>query len=1353
MDANDIATVFPIELRHEPAPPSTSSSDFLLSSFPEIEFQDCSAYVNFDAIKHRAVENSQAYTSSAHKDSNALSLGKRRVADEDNSSRKHARVSDGLLHVASTSCRFLVVPRGEYARDKVEALEKFSAEHGESTILRPDQISLIQTVPFGKDVEEGSLIHNGIKIEGKDGVGYIVLPVVNSDKVAWERSPHRFTNGAWLLSAVHLCHGHADGKLHESNQLLCLEASLVLSERKENGLDIQSSTITLEVHFSLYLNLSGLRYPISPLISSHVHRLIRFGFPNDDEERQIRLHDEFSARDVYSALKSSKLPPLEAVQSSQLNAAMFPFQRRSVHFMLGREGKQIIGKDEDGGVLLGPVDGQMASDGVRYVGIWWQQLADGLYYSPLLCKFAFHAHETLQDHVSGGILAEEMGLGKTVEVYALVLLNSDEERSTLPPYEDKNLDVIVSPTKSTLIVSPEVLRQQWLDEASLHAPGLRAFSYRGYKDAAKHIPAGKSWAEFARQFDVIVVSYDVLRKEVNVARKAPQRFMRHDRKYERPRSFLIQLAFHRVVMDEVQLVGHASAAETVSMIARRHSLAVSGTPIKQLSDLKSLFNFLRVPGPLFTERDWARVVSPPLLPSLSAALSLLATRHSKPQVQNEMILPQQTRILVPIKFTAIESAFYRDIFQRGRHTLGIDTLSDPSKPALLRYLQSHFADDVGQLRSIVLALRQACTHPQISTHGGRGNVLATSQSIRSMDEVLVIMIEGTISEYESTWHTLVQKRIDRAILLLQKKEFEGRHDIARAMLQSVRPDIEAHIATVKSDLKKAYRIGPLYRFDKGEIEIEGALDDGPLDFDPTSVLTGSVSQNGHQKSQEEREGEHEMAEKKLHRARHVTTIRSRLRNFLEQLHRSDHILGNVFFQMGEKARAETKTESTKNGHAHPMESSSCQEIVNGQADEWSAIDKAKEEAKQTTQEKSHDPVSTARQLEFLKEQEDAAYNRAEDVRQELLKESRKVVEQSLKAWQRNAISFDLLEIESHAHFGSGGLRTNREFDMLVGLEEKLNENAKVVFEWRQEILVRLQKAVSRDVSAEDENDDQYQENLDAQAEAEALLEMFRVLLSEREYMLTGVKLEGTLGRPQLYAQLEREVPQFEKLQRRLLLWEAQGGSEVAARPLAKDDYMPTDQELVVMRQQLEHLRKLEKQKNRVAISFEAKAAEDRNRRKPVQMEAEGQEEITFGDFKPFEIIVRELRDVIQSVDGREEAAIARLGMEKARQLVAKQRQYLEKLKRESSSFSVVWNARAAYFKQIQELSDQVGDIQTTDVDRDMKQTEKEEVQLRQRESVSAGRLRYLRAIEEEAQTTSDDTETEFARNCRKCARA
>lgn len=1298
--------VLPIQLRHVGSPSDLAAPPLKEVAFPEAEFEDCSSYIDLDLFQ--------------------LSKGKRRSSFEveDNS-------DDDVIFVKSTNDKRKAVPKGKsslkmsriQAPSIAETVCRFQAYISDDCHLDTDELCnnaadiayLTTSSRPGSDDE--SFLSRALELYNSEDRLIASLPVVNTDLFPSERDPHRLSNGTWLESLVALC-GRVVAK-PDSSKGLSMSASVKVDRitRPQELLGMQ--LITLSLNLRIYFYWESFSESATPANAEQIHRVMRFCYPNDEVEELIRSHDSVSASLIYSLLPSSQWPAQEEVQPMALHPSLFPFQRRSVNFLLGREGKKIARIDEDGEVHLEDVAGVVNHKAVGQIGLLWQQIDHELYYSPLLGKVTDRIAATRENDVAGGILAEEMGLGKTVEVLALVLLNPDESRSDLPAYYDDEQELSISPTKTTLIVAPETLRQQWIDEIALHAPSLRTFSYLGYKEAIASMPEGSTWQDWSKRFDIIVVSFDTLRKEINVARKAPSRSRRFERKYERQRCPLIQLDFHRVIMDEVQLVGHSSAAETVSMIERRYSLAVSGTPVKTFKDLKSLFHFLRI-LPRSQEKYWDRLQDPSMLPTLKDCFNMLATRHTKAQVKSEMTLPLQTRVLVPITFTAIESAFYRDIYSLALQSLGVDPTTFSSSQSLLDSLRARFGEDMNQLHGSLVSLRQACTHPQIAGTMSRSNnyhggtALGTSNTIRSMDEVLTIMIEGTRADQALVYLQSLRKRINRAVLLLQDKKNEARLDIAREMLKAVIPQTNDCIAEVERDMQRAKYVGPLYRFTKSEVESntrENSIAPTPEEAD--DVVVQVAPSRG--KTQLEREKEEEVNEKKTHQRHHFTALNTRWRFFTEELHRAHHFLGNVYYQLGEAKKAPD---------SRPID-----------------VDEPASEM---------DTTEVSPEVAALKKQEDDAYNAAEEVRQRLLRQARRVVDNALPALDKTPVNFPLEKLFEDVELGQSGIYTVATFDRAEATQDLLSAQTELLLKWRQEILKRIRMPVSRDVSDEDENDDQYQENLDAQSEAEVFTEMYRLLLNEREYLLTGIRIEGSISRPALYIELERHFKTKERLEQ-LRLDDPQ--NENVLRQLER---APTEAEESAMSLQLEHFRRLEQERKEVLQSYnfdESKYEESVGSEDEYDEEGNSEDEFmeNIGKKKltangpmirqemTLDTIIRDIRDkMLRMEEVPEEVAIAKSGIEKIRRLISSQKVLNEKMKREHNLMMILYNARSAYFKHIQQLSDHVGDIITSDIHRELQSLEQEEVNLKKRMETIAGRLRYLSAIEEEEGAADDE---------------
>lgn len=230
---------------------------------------------------------------------------------------------------------------------------------------------------------------------------------------------------------------------------------------------------------------------------------------------------------------------------------------------------------------------------------------------------------------------------------------------------------------------------------------------------------------------------------------------------------------------------------------------------KDVIDMASLlppYRFLRVPGPLWTGPQWKRFLSPTLLPTVKRMLTVIATRHTKAQVTREMELPLQVRTLVPIEFNNIESAFYSDVWHGVLAELGLDERGAPRT--------NEWQLDVFLMRAQLLRLRQVCTHPQVVTRSLTG--LGAGSNLRSIDQVLAVMIEHNEQEVSYSHLSLVQKQIRRVLLILAQKDAENRLETCRAHLEELCKETTRHVEDARTGIKMADTRGALYQFDKSE---------------------------------------------------------------------------------------------------------------------------------------------------------------------------------------------------------------------------------------------------------------------------------------------------------------------------------------------------------------------------------------------------------------------------------------------------------------------------------------------------------------------------------------------------------
>ena len=1005
---------------------------------------------------------------------------------------------------------------------------------------------------------------------------------------------------AWCLTALSLSILHVDAHLawHDHDVRLCVDV----------------------------FTTSDCFRPQLPDIADQLRAVVehanKMDLPHVDEVGGAALvYESLCRREMCS---ETRMPPCE--QPRALLAHLLPFQRRSVSFLLEREAPAAERQS-------------LRSE----CGPWWIRVHASLYFHLLTGAMTTEAALAAADPIRGAILAEEMGLGKTIEVLALILEHTSRHRHELPSYWDAANEAQVQPVGTTLIVSPETLRRQWLDELAMYAPSLRVYSYTGHKAAAED--AGSSWGDWASRWDVMVVSFETLARDLAASHAAPVRMLRQPSKYERPRSPLVQLEFWRVVMDEAQLVG-GNAARTMGMIRRQCSLAVSGTPVRRLADLRTSLWFLGL-APAGPPRLWKRILSAAWAPYVGRVLYDVGIRHTKAQVAPEMVLPMQTRYLVPVDFTHVETAFYRDVWHASLAALRLDADGAPQHDA--------WELDTSVLRAQLQRLRQACTHPNVALRGGHllGSDAGTSVSInlRSIEQVLAQMIEATKQDLGAHKHALTSSRIYRASILLfapsgelettpsgashpdqvalaDAVQRQGRRSVARDLLETLLPPVEAQMEALEEEIRAAQSQGPLYAFSAEELKyLARYRHDLPADAPH---------------------------EKLRLRQQYTSALRSRHRHWLQVMHRIQQFSGHCFFQLGESVKQEESSEDVK-------------------------------------------PYAAM---------EEAAYQAAEQTRQRLLAEARGHVEQCVEALEQHRMDAQpLLSLAVPAAQGLAGRSVLDDVDVIL---DKLRLHAHVVLDWRSQIYARLEKPVNREVSKERADDDVYAENLDAQIEAETLLEMYRPLLAQRDELLTGRIALGATARPQLFVELDREL-------RAARLRRFQQDEE-------EEEEEEDDDVRRVKRLQLQHFRSLEEA------------------RRPAMLPP---------DAEPLGALLSSLKETRDAATHRDAQLLTTM-CTALQHLLRDQLAVLDALRKEQALFQTLFNARALYFKQVQELSDQVQDPEMPQgAWSSLFASLAQERTARQKMGATEGRLRYLHHVKHMHNESMSDTASE-ARHCYIC---
>ncbi|RDW68462.1 hypothetical protein BP5796_09119 [Coleophoma crateriformis] len=512
----------------------------------------------------------------------------------------------------------------------------------------------------------------------------------------------------------------------------------------------------LRLDFTIRWNVTTSPYNLHQATKkpAAISRLLNHYFPDD----QIAYVNKWSPQDFYNSVH---VPPKEDAQAASiqvdlLETELYPFQKRSLQWLLRREG--VEWGSERVQKMKSP-----APERLPHSFVQCKDVNGRIYYASNLygvVTYDVTPFLSVEQNSTGGILSEEMGLGKSVEVLSLITLHRrdlhamDKSSKVFDPYTEEE----VTPTNTTLIITPPAILGQWLSEIKRYAPSLKVMHYQGLK-LHKETPT-MLLANLA-DCDIVLTTYGVLSAELNFTKLNPEKVLRGKKKYERPKSPLLELQFFRVAIDEAQMIesGVSAAAIVARTIPRVHAWCITGTPVRnEVGDLQGLLIFLRKEPYASNKHVWSSLVSSHKH-NFQTLFGSLALRHSKQAVRDELRLPAQRRYVITMPFTPIEEQHYQELFLQMCEEIGLDSEGTPTSDNWDPKRNS----TTEAMRTWLLRLRQTALHPEV---GGRNRrALGNGDSpLRTVDQVLDAMMDQTDSTVRADQRSLLMLKLKRGQL-------------------------------------------------------------------------------------------------------------------------------------------------------------------------------------------------------------------------------------------------------------------------------------------------------------------------------------------------------------------------------------------------------------------------------------------------------------------------------------------------------------------------------------------------------------------------------------------------------------
>ncbi len=266
----------------------------------------------------------------------------------------------------------------------------------------------------------------------------------------------------------------------------------------------------------------------------------------------------------------------------------------------------------------------------------------------------------------GGILADDMGLGKSIQTITLILeaVKNGEER----PF---------------LIVAPSSLVFNWVNEIKKFAPGLSYFS--------ADVSPEKRQKEYENlsNYHLVIISYSLL---------------------QRDQPYLENIYFSAIFLDEAQHIKNPSSGRTKSAKAIKADsrFALTGTPIENsLGELWSLFDFI-LPSYMYTYARFKREVERPIMEESSEEVLDELKRRAAPfmlrRVKSDVLkqLPGKTEQLIKVPMYEQQKEAY------------LTVLSFFDKSLMPMIERDGVEKHQIELLSALTKMRQICNHPGLA---------------------------------------------------------------------------------------------------------------------------------------------------------------------------------------------------------------------------------------------------------------------------------------------------------------------------------------------------------------------------------------------------------------------------------------------------------------------------------------------------------------------------------------------------------------------------------------------------------------------------------------------------------------
>lgn len=332
---------------------------------------------------------------------------------------------------------------------------------------------------------------------------------------------------------------------------------------------------------------------------------------------------------MFDQLQSAEnIPEMEA--SSLIYTPLLRHQKQALWFMTEKEKPRKFGLDEKDNNSLWRI--QYLPNGKKR----YREIISGI------------ALDYEPPQVLGGLLADMMGLGKTLSILALVVSSTAEGRewANMIPHDDLIRELPgIRNTKTTLLVSPLSAVNNWVMQVKEHLSGSALSMY------VFHGSSRTTDVDELAKYDLVITTYSIVLSELS------------GRGSKRGVSPLTKMNMFRIVLDEAHTIREQSAAQTQAIfkLNSERRWSVTGTPVQnRLEDLFSVTKFLRLYPYDDRSKFGAHILSRFKTgdTTVLASLRVLVDSFTLRRVKDKIDLPPRRDQIVTLNFSEQEQQLH-----------------------------------------------------------------------------------------------------------------------------------------------------------------------------------------------------------------------------------------------------------------------------------------------------------------------------------------------------------------------------------------------------------------------------------------------------------------------------------------------------------------------------------------------------------------------------------------------------------------------------------------------------------------------------------------------------------------------